>query len=777
LTIPDAGWRRHRAALAVTVVGAALATTWVALPSGVPAMLCYEGIAFGAVALLVAGMLVRKPAPRWPWLAFAAAFFLTAAGDFVWDYTELTGHGPGYSSMLASVAYLASYPLCVVAAVGLLGARSRRRDLTVLTDGFVYGVGAWLALWVPLVTPQLRGGGLGVWDWIPTVAYPPLDVLVIVALWRVGRGDLRFSVPWRLVITGLGAMFVADTLFALFSMPDTGPLARVVNVLWLVPYVAVAAAAVDPDMARLQADPEPRWVPTSHRARLAGIAAALAVPAVLLIAVPQAVAVEPLVVAIATLLLLTGAAIRVMGTISKHRDAEIELAWQASHDPLTGCGNRDALLEHLAVVARRSRHRRIGYSVLFLDLDQFKVVNDSLGHNAGDDLLVEVSDRIRHAVREDDFVARFGGDEFVVVCTTTSDRSEADAVAARILSSFDDPFEVAGTDVHVSASIGIVQPRENADDPETVLRDADLAMYRAKDAGRNRTATFDPELHARAHERLVTEAALRKAVASDELRLVLQPVFELPSLAIRSADALPPGQAEAGRIVGYEALLRWERPGFGLVGPADIVPLAESSDLIVETGAWVARSAARQWHQWRDEGVIDDDVFMSVNVSPRQLRHADTAGMFVDIAAREGVPPHSLVLEVTESALLEPDDVVRSNLATLLAAGFRFGIDDFGTGYSSLAQLKRLRVDFIKIDRMFVDGLGHDPEDESIVRAIITMAHQLGISTIAEGVERSRQLSALIRLGCDAVQGFLTGPPAPADAHPGRVHRDAAAGS
>jgi diguanylate cyclase (GGDEF)-like protein len=597
---------------------------------------------------------------------------------------------------------------------------------------------------------------------------------VLVALWRVGRGQVRRSVPWILITVGFVATLVADTLYALFNMPDVGVLGRSLDVMWLAQYAFIAAGAAHPDMVWLDADPEPRWTQRRSQSRILAIGAALAVPALLLALMPDRVAVAPLVVAVAGIVMIAGGVVRFSSAIARHRNAERTLAWQASHDALTGLLNRDALLEELDGALRHARRTVTTMGLLYLDLDDFKIVNDSLGHSVGDELLVAVAGRIRHAVREHDVVARLGGDEFVVVCDRLDHEHVAEDVAGRVVAALDAPFDVSGKSLHVSASIGIVHA-DGHDDPGVLLRDADLAMYLAKEQGRARVAVFDAALHARAHDRLVTDIALRSAVADEQLVLEFQPIVSLDSALLPESRA---GIRDVvDNVVAYEALLRWDRPGHGRVGPDDFIPLAEATGVILDIGSWVASHAARQWREWCDAGVVTPQTRMSINLSPRQLRHADMGTELVKLVRAEGVDPSVMLLEITESGLLEPTDVVRANLDALREAGFRFAIDDFGTGYSSLANLKRLDVATIKIDRVFVDGLGRDHDDESLVRAIITMAHQLGISATAEGVERVEQLDVLIRLGCDAVQGYLTGRPHVAEATPAgpvAVPRDAA---
>jgi diguanylate cyclase (GGDEF)-like protein len=722
------------------MLGAVIAAgVWTSQGQGVPAMVIYEVTGYLAAALILVGVWRRRPALWWPWVAIAAAVALNATGDLVYDLTEVLGHQPGYTSMLADCAYLASYPFAIGAAVGLLGGRGRRRDTAVLLDGALYAVAAWLVIWVVAVQPQLDTSHVSIVDWLPTVLYPPLDLVVVVAIWRVGRGELRRCGAWQLLFLAYGLMVATDAAYAVLAMPDHGTVSDVLSVSFLCAYAAAAAAALHPNMARVISIPEPVLRLRSPRASICGVALALAVPAFLLLGWPDAVLAQRQVVAAAALVLIVGGFARVLIAVDRQRDAEAALGWHAMHDPLTGLPNRVALLERIDSALHRARRLGTTCSVLFLDLDEFKIINDTLGHSVGDQLLVAVAERLHEAVRAGDCVARLGGDEFLVLCEDLESTADADAAAIRLLSALREPFRVAGTELHINASVGMVTDAQLAlNDPETLLRDADVAMYSAKAEGRGRVEVFAPAMHDRLRERLATETALRKALTDGELRLMFQPIVRLSD---RSVEA-------------WEALLRWERPGVGLVLPDAFVPVAESSGLIIDVGAWVLRHAARRLRALREH---DPVIQMSANVSARELGHPGMARRAIEILATEQVEPDALLLEITESALLEPTPTVAGNLDELRRAGFRFAIDDFGTGYSSLASLKRLKVVTIKIDRVFTEGLGRDSDDTTLVATIIEMAHSLGIAVTAEGVERAEQLEILVMLGCDAAQGFYIG--------------------
>ncbi|MEN3282269.1 MAG: hypothetical protein V7607_3409 [Solirubrobacteraceae bacterium] len=428
--------------------------------------------------------------------------------------------------------------------------------------------------------------------------------------------------------------------------------------------------------------------------------------------------------------------------ISERKNAELELAHRALHDGLTGLPNRTLFLDRLGHARRRARRRDTGLAILFLDLDRFKVVNDSLGHEAGDRLLVDVAMRLSSALRPADTLARFGGDELILVCEDIGDENDARAIAERLLNTFADPFLVQDGEAFLHASIGISLSRDGFEPPDDLIRDADAAMYRAKERGHS-YELFDEAMRQDARDRLTLEAALRRGIDRGELRLHCQPLVCLVE----------------GRIEGFESLVRWEHPEHGLIPPASFIPLAEETGLIVPVGAWVLREACATLRRLIDQTGMTW-LQASVNVSPRQLRQTDFVSQVQCALEDHGLSPESLVVEITESAIME------AGTATILRAlkdlGVHLAMDDFGTGYSSLAHLRRFPLDVIKVDRSFVAGLA-DGQGSSIAGAIVSLAHALGLRTVAEGIEDDDQCRAVRALGCDLGQGFLFARPMPAD--------------
>jgi diguanylate cyclase (GGDEF)-like protein len=424
------------------------------------------------------------------------------------------------------------------------------------------------------------------------------------------------------------------------------------------------------------------------------------------------------------------------------------LAWrmnehQSLHDSLTGLPNRILLADRIEQALAR-RDGRAQTALLYLDLDGFKAVNDSLGHAAGDDLLIAAARRLRDCVRPGDTTCRLGGDEFALLVTELRVPVDAFDVAQRTIDSLAEPFMLRDTAVSVTVSVGVAFPGDGVDGNE-LLRNADVAMYKAKRTGGG-FEVFQPMMHAEIVERLTLEAELHQAVARQQLVMHYQPLVQLDSRG----------------VVGVEALVRWARPGFGLVPPLDFIRIAEESGAIIPIGSWVLHEACRQAAAWRDGPAPDLQV--SVNLSPRQLLDAGVVDVVSSALAASGLEPTALTLEITEGDLVSDTAAVISRLEDLRALGVRVAIDDFGTGYSSLSYLRRLPVDVLKIDKYFVQKLDRGPEESALVSAVLHVARALGLSVVAEGVETADQLDELRSLGCTQAQGFYLGRPASADA-------------
>ncbi len=435
----------------------------------------------------------------------------------------------------------------------------------------------------------------------------------------------------------------------------------------------------------------------------------------------------------------------VLGDAFERQLTEDHIRHRALHDPLTDLPNRTLFMDRLEHAIERLRRRGSSTAVLLVDLDRFKLVNDSLGHPAGDQLLAAAAPRIKQAVRPSDSVARFVGDEFGILLEDIAGEQEAIEMSQRIAGAFTRPFVLDGNEHFVTTSIGIALA-EGGERAEDLVRDADAAMHRAKELGRDRYELFDEDIRGRAISRLRLENDLRRALDRDELTLDYQP---LVSLRDRS-------------IVSVEALIRWEHPIRGPLPPADFIPVAEESGLIEPIGRWVLEQACRQaayWYRTRPDAA---PISMAINLSAVQLEDQALADTVSAALRGSGLDPACLALELTESAMVDDSEVLTEVLHALEAVGVRLVLDDFGTGYSSLAYLTRLPLDALKVDRSFIRGLGTDPRDTAVTEAIVAMAHALSLEVVGEGAETGLQVAELSRLGCDLVQGYYFSPPVPA---------------
>jgi diguanylate cyclase (GGDEF)-like protein len=433
--------------------------------------------------------------------------------------------------------------------------------------------------------------------------------------------------------------------------------------------------------------------------------------------------------------------------ITERKRVERELAHHALHDPLTGLPNRVLFMDRLEHALRQSSRRATKAAVIFADLDNFKVINDSLGHSAGDELLIAVAARLEQTLRPADTVSRFGGDEFTILCQDLTSDEDLTVITERITNEMAAPFDVQGRQVILTLSLGIAASGAG-EAPEELLRDADAAMYSAKAGGRARHAIFDRSMRRKAVKRLELEQSLRRALEREELRLVYQPQVNL----------------DTGEVFGFEALLRWHDPARGLIPPLDFIPLAEETGMIIPIGEWVLRGACRQARIWH-EAQPDLPLKVSVNISVRQLADPSFPATVRRVLDETGVQSNSLWLEVTETALIEEEhEAIFEALANLERLGMKLAIDDFGVGFSSLNRFRQLPpVAAVKIDKLFIEGLRAHPADRAIVAAAIGLATALGATTVAEGVESSDQIALLREMGCDLAQGFYFSRPQPAE--------------
>lgn len=446
-----------------------------------------------------------------------------------------------------------------------------------------------------------------------------------------------------------------------------------------------------------------------------------------------------------------GRPVRMLGSmmdVTDRKRLEDQLTHQALHDPLTKIANRALFRDRVDHALKRLSRNSISLAVLFLDLDNFKSINDTMGHAAGDRLLVAVAERLQDCLRSTDTAARLGGDEFAILIESVHRMDEAVMIAERILEVFKQPFDIGGKEIYVGTSIGIATASDEEANAEAMLRNADLAMYLAKSDGKGRYVIFEPKMHEALVERVELEADLRRGIEENEFIIHYQPIFDLGS----------------SRVTGMEALVRWQHPRLGLVPPMKFIPLAEETGLIVPLGEWVIVEACKQIQKWRMEFQAMEDLSVTVNISIRQFHQRDLVHTVRRALGESGLRPASLILEITESFMMEDAETTIEKLEQLKALGVRLAIDDFGTGYSSLSYLQRFPVDILKIDKSFIDKLGVGSEGNAVAKAIIMMGDSLNLRTIAEGIEHDHQITELKGLGCESGQGFHFARPLPSDA-------------
>ncbi|MGV6827170.1 MAG: putative bifunctional diguanylate cyclase/phosphodiesterase [bacterium] len=434
-----------------------------------------------------------------------------------------------------------------------------------------------------------------------------------------------------------------------------------------------------------------------------------------------------------------------MADVSELKRSKEELEYVATHDPLTGLPNRLLFQDRLTQAVNRARRQNSTGALFFLDLDRFKVVNDSLGHQVGDELLIRVAKRLQQACRDTDTLARLGGDEFTLIAESIEHKEDLVAIADKVLEVFSLPFQLDQYSLDISVSVGISVFPDDSADPHVLVKHADTAMFAAKEAGRNNYHFYTQDLTDTAVEFFAMEVALQRALENEEFVLHYQPQFAIGS----------------GELVGVEALIRWQHPEKGLLYPKDFIEFAETTGHIHAIGDWVLREACRQCKQWREQ--TGADICMSINLSRKQLMLPDLIGSIEQTLVEVGLKGSDLELEITESGILEQNEIAYANLSSLRASGIHLAIDDFGTGYSSLVNLKQFPLSRLKIDRSFVRDVTHDKNDEAIIRAIVALGKSFDLKIIAEGVETQEQLDFLLREGCDEAQGFLLGKPVPPD--------------
>jgi diguanylate cyclase (GGDEF)-like protein len=760
-------------------------------------------LASGCVLLAAIQSAARSKRLAFAWGAIAAAMLSYAIADSIWAILELVLKVSPFPS-IADGFYLAYYPLFLAGVVLLPNTRASGRQAVkdVLDLGIIL-VAAILGFWNFLIGPLIQSNAAATpLEHAVLVAYPIGDLVLLGALLLIIYGDFgterspSVAVDRRqirqaaqvvrqpvtlvsLLGAGLIAMIVADCVYGYQSLAGTYVSGGLVDLIWIAASLLIGLAGAS-QWTVVQAVNSGRRYEAGNVSweRPKGIKAYLPyawlLGAFLLLTrgVLMPLPMSPIAITLGVGMILSLVVARQLMTIydndrlnhqlnfqavtlenanqnleteiAERQRAQEKLAFDALHDGMTGLANRALFLDHLAqAIQRAKRHREQSSAVLFMDLEQFKIVNDTLGHSIGDQVLISIGRRLKQALRSSDTVARFGGDEFAVLVEDVVDERSVQVLAEKLQKVVRVPLELQGRYVHVAASIGIVNDVLKYDRPDDLLRDADLAMYRAKALGTARSEFFRTEMRDQAFARMEVEQELRRGLEKREFRLYYQPITSL----------------ESDRIVGLEVLVRWMHPIRGLLLPADFLQVAIDSGLILPLGDWILDRACSEMKAWQDHFPYLKNVCINVNLSHKEFAQPNLVEKVAKALSDSGLKAASLRLEITEQVLVGNFEVANSVIAGLQHLGVQLQIDDFGTGYSSLAYIQRFPINGIKIDRSFVHQLGKDPKGLGLVRAIVSMGHELAIETIAEGIETLEQLNELKDLSCGFGQGFLLSRP------------------
>lgn len=722
-------------AIAAIGLGAAHALTADGF-SSVPALACL------AISLL--GFVIGVASNKTP-LPVAVVTVFTALVIVIARAIEENADSP--HTLIPESLFLASQVLVVLGLVFILRRRLHGQAGNVLADGLIVGIGAWLVVWVYLVQPSL--GVTGNSAAFTTIRSITLGVTMIVLFLLAtllfsqtvpSPANAFVGIAIALALSGIilrAVVFRGDVSFSTATLD--APL--------LMAIALAGAGFAHPSIRHIAATGSNTVVP-ALMTRLLTTTSSLVAP-IIVLAIDKPANTQDTTVRTITVCILAAVVMsRVVQSVRLNANTQEQLVRSALTDSLTGLPNRVLMLQHIETAMRSSWKTNVQPTVLFIDVDRFKNINDSLGHSIGDDVLTEVSRRLTSAVPTHATVARIAGDEFVVLDATTETVTQSVLLAEQVLDSLRSPIKTRDGDMFVTASIGVAySPTAVELSANELMRHADTAMYRAKNAGRNCIALFDESMLESVTKRLDVETALYRALERNELHLVHQPIVDI----------------DLGIVVGFEALMRWDRGQSQVVSPDEFIPIAEETGIIVPLGSWAINDALTQLRSWIDAGHCSASTTMSVNVSVRQLHDPQFVTVVTDALASSGVAAEQLWLEVTESVMITEPTQALASLHRLNALGVRIAIDDFGTGYSSLSLLQRFPIQCIKIDRAFVNDVVTEPATQNIVRTIIAMAIAMDADVVAEGVETTEQLAQLNSLNCHRAQGYLFSRPVHVD--------------
>ena len=702
----------------------------------------------------IIGVVRHRPNPTWPWILVTIGFVLFIADGVARVDYNTVGNLTAHRSIIPDLLALPGYAALAAGLCGIVLCRSRSamRRLGIVYDGVIAALALLACSWVYIIEPVLRHQTTPISIRVILVAYPSMSAFLLIVTFQIAFfSQHKRTECERYLLAAMAGLCSGDMLYMLAELHVLSSSNNFLNIPYVLSYAAAAAAVLDPSIKTLTVPLVEEHVHWSLP-RVALVGMGLATPALLLLQVQDSS--FPVRFGLfVTVLLLSGMAIlQIVRALYDVEKSESRLKYQASHDVLTGLPNRRFMEQYLAKAISNLPSDEATVGILFLDLDRFKLINDTLGHAHGDALLIQVARRLQANVRPDDLVTRIGGDEFVIVLGESIAVDKAREFANRLRRSLRAPFMVNDIEFIVSASIGLAFARpadlEDLDNGvEHLIRDADTAMYQAKEGGRDSVAVFEDSMSVKINERVELERDLRHAVRRNELFVVYQPIVAMND----------------HQVLGMEALVRWSHPTLGILTPDRFIHIATESDLINEIGTWVLDEALRELSICRKMPNMAH-LTVSVNLSVNQLRD----GLLVQRAGRmlaaHGLPAAALCLELTESEIMKEPESAIETLTALRRLGVTLAVDDFGTEYSSLSYLQRLPFDVLKIDRSFVEPLNEtDTASESLVAAIVAMANALGIRTVAEGVETPEQARRLQKIGCEVAQGYMYARPTRVD--------------
>jgi diguanylate cyclase (GGDEF)-like protein len=719
------------AALAAAVLGALHGITQADTTSSIAVV-----AVVGSICAVLIGSFAHKP----PFVVSVTAVFsiVVITASRVVENQSTSGTSP-----LVELLLLASQAALVFGLLLIVRQRLLGQLANVLTDGIIVGLGAWVLVWIFLIQPSLALTGNT--PAITAVQSATLGVAMIVLflLATLLFSNTAPSAPVAFLGLSVALGLTGIILRSVIVRSDAHLSSSTVNASFLIAFALAGASFLHPNIRHINSGTISRAT-APLMTRLMTTTVSLIAPIIVLAITDPHDSTDRWVRTVSVIVLAAAVMLRVIQSVRLNASTQDTLVRNALTDSLTGLPNRILMLEHIEKAIHSSWKTSQRPTVLFIDVDRFKSINDSLGHSTGDAILTEVARRLTGAIAPHATVARIAGDEFVVLDSTTESPTQSVLLAEKILDALRDPMKGNSGDMFVTASIGVAYAVPNLRlSAEDLMQHADTAMYRAKSAGRNCIALFDDSMLESVTKRLDVETALYRALERNELRLVHQPIVDI----------------DLGIVIGFEALMRWDRKDAGTVSPLDFIPIAEETGTIVPLGSWAINDALQQLRSWVDTGVCTPNTTMSVNVSPRQLHDPEFVTIVSNALDASGVSPEQLWLEVTESVMITEPTQALSSLRRLNALGVRIAIDDFGTGYSSLSLLQKFPIQCIKIDRAFVNDISTDKATQNIVRTIIAMADAMGADIVAEGVEDKTQLHTLKSVNCHRAQGYLISPP------------------